>query len=291
MEGSETTESKLTTLFENQQKQNSKGGLETEDSANDDLFNLFMKEVGETGGKRGHEDRQINKRAQSKRAKISKLLIQGRIQEAISSSKTEGEVKVGTSEEEILRLTSRVFSNSYEVLGIPVDSDQAAIGSRYRRLSLLIHPDKATHPKAREAFEVLNKAYEELQKAENRARYKDVWKRAQELVKKEIKKNKSLNKSQQDQVEFKKQFEKQVIEMSEKLLLDLQERKEYSERCLLANHRFEQELYRQKLQEEKERCVQRKKWSEGFEERAQGWRSYRHNNSKLFEGKASFEKD
>ncbi|KAJ1612842.1 DNAj-like protein [Cryptosporidium canis] len=247
--------------------------------AGDDLFDLFMREVGEGGG-----DRESGSR-RSKRARVSRLLMEGRIEEAISSSYGGEDLATGTSEEEILRLTSRVFANAYDVLGLPVDSEAAVISRKYRKLSLLIHPDKTRHEKAREAFETVRRAYEELQQAESRTKYREVWKRAEELVRKENKKrSKALsNKSEE--------FNKQVIEMSEKLLNDLKERREYSERCLLANHRFEQELYRQKLDQEKEMCIQRQKWSEKFEERAEGWRSYKQSNSKLFSGKSSLEKD
>ncbi|KAJ1608638.1 DNAj-like protein [Cryptosporidium canis] len=254
-----------------------------QDQDGDDLFDLFMREVGEGGGDREGRSRR------SKRARVSRLLMEGRIEEAISSSYGGEDLAMGTSEEEILRLTSRVFTNAYEVLGLPVDSEAAVISRKYRKLSLLIHPDKTRHEKAREAFETVRRAYEELQQAENRTKYREVWKRAEELVRKENKKrNKALSKKSD---ESKHEFNKQVIEMSEKLLNDLKERREYSERCLLANHRFEQELYRQKLDQEKEMCIQRQKWSEKFEERAQGWRSYKQSNSKLFSGKSSLEKD
>lgn len=291
MEGSEGGENGTAEFDPKSYEEKSRDQKTKNTQSEDDLFDLFMKEVNEANSKSTNQGKNIGRNNHSKRVKISKLLIEGKIKEAISSSYGNDELTIGTSEEEILRLTSRVFANAYEVIGIPVDSDDSVIGKKYRKLSLLIHPDKISHEKAREAFEILNKAYEELQKAENRVKYKEVWKRAEELVKKENKKNKLFKKDQQDQETYKKEFNKQVIEMCEKLLNDLQERKEYSEKCLLANHRFEQELYRQKLQEEKERCVQRQKWNEKFEERAQGWRSYKQNNSKLFNNKSSFDND
>ncbi|OII70970.1 DnaJ domain-containing protein [Cryptosporidium ubiquitum] len=291
MEGSEGSENEPVEFVEKNLEENSRDQKKKNAQEGCDLFDLFMKEVDEPSSKGTHHGKNVTKNNKSKRAKISKLLIEGKIDEAISSSYGNDEFITGTSDEEILRLTSRIFTNSYEVLGIPVDSDDAVIGKRYRKLSLLIHPDKTNHEKAREAFDILNKAYEDLQKAENRVKYKEVWKRAEELVKKENKKNKALKKIKQDQEVFKKEFNKQVIEMSEKLLNDIKERKEYSEKCLLANHRFEQELYRQKLQEEKEKCIQRQKWNEKFEERAQGWRSYKQNNSRIFNNKSSFDND
>ncbi|KAH8738531.1 DNAj-like protein [Cryptosporidium ryanae] len=264
-----------------------------DDSLKDEEFRMFMNEIiysdinnnlESSDNRKIRQD--INRKQKNKKARISKLILEGKLEQAITDSidkissndgKDEYEdfLAVGTSEEEIHRITSRTFTNSYDVLNVPINSDELLINKKYRKLSLLIHPDKTKHDKANEAFDILNKAYQELQKAENKAKYKSVWKRAQELVKKELKKNSVNNLS-------KKEFNTKVLEMSEKLLKDLQEKKEYSEKCLIANQRFEQELNRKKLEEEKEKYLKRKKWSESFEERAMGWRCYKQNNSKLF---------
>ncbi|KAH7650137.1 DNAJ-like protein [Cryptosporidium bovis] len=262
-------------------------------SFKDEEFKMFMSEIMSSDINNSLQNKanknikqDMNKKQKNKKARISKLILEGKLDQAVNDSinkanahdekdEYEEHLTVGTSEEEIYRITSRIFTNSYEILNIPINSDESIINKKYRKLSLLIHPDKTKHSKASEAFDILNKAYQELQKAENRTKYKNVWKRAHEMVKKELKKNSVNNLS-------KKEFNIRVIEMSEKLLKDLQEKKEYSEKCLIANQRFEQELNRKKLEEEKERYLKRKKWSESFEERAMGWRCYKKNNSKLF---------
>ena len=55
----------------------------------------------------------------------------------------------------ILRATSH-----FETLGLAegVSVDVASVRSRYQRLVMLVHPDKCTHPRAREAFEKVTTA-------------------------------------------------------------------------------------------------------------------------------------
>jgi DnaJ-class molecular chaperone len=53
--------------------------------------------------------------------------------------------------------------DAYEVLGVPLGSTPGEIKKRYMRLSLLIHPDKCSHPRANDAFQAVSAAAKELQ--------------------------------------------------------------------------------------------------------------------------------
>jgi len=55
-------------------------------------------------------------------------------------------------------------SNYLEVLGVTRQSTQNEIKKNYKRLSLLVHPDRNKNKGAEEAFMILNKAYEEVKK-------------------------------------------------------------------------------------------------------------------------------
>lgn len=56
----------------------------------------------------------------------------------------------------------------YTVLGVDADADTASVRKAYWRLSLLVHPDKCSHPSAHEAFQAVSKAAKLLQDAEAR---------------------------------------------------------------------------------------------------------------------------
>lgn len=67
------------------------------------------------------------------------------------------EALFGTSEEEIERILKNE-KNYYVVLKVLKDSDPSEIKINHRRLSLLVHPDKTSDPRAPDASAVLNMA-------------------------------------------------------------------------------------------------------------------------------------
>lgn len=71
----------------------------------------------------------------------------------------------------------RFFEPYYAKLGLPPNSDDAAIKSAYRRLAKLYHPDRSGDPDTREKFIEVNQAYELLLKREEYIR--EAWRRYQ----------------------------------------------------------------------------------------------------------------
>ena len=43
---------------------------------------------------------------------------------------------------------------------VPRDADDNAIKKAYRKLTVLVHPDKCSHPRAEEAFKAVNESYQ-----------------------------------------------------------------------------------------------------------------------------------
>mgnify|MGYP003317727390 CR=1 FL=1 len=58
--------------------------------------------------------------------------------------------------------------DAFSVLGLDEDASASQIKKHFWRLSLLIHPDKCEHPRARDAFDRLNKAKDRLVDPEER---------------------------------------------------------------------------------------------------------------------------
>ena len=54
-------------------------------------------------------------------------------------------------------------ADAYEVVGLEPSAKASEIKKRYWRLSLLIHPDKCSHPRAHDAFQAVSKAAKQLQ--------------------------------------------------------------------------------------------------------------------------------
>ncbi|KAJ1491703.1 hypothetical protein T484DRAFT_3117722 [Baffinella frigidus] len=85
--------------------------------------------------------------------------------------------------------------NPFEVLKIkPVNTDEE-LNMSYRKVSLMVHPDKCTHPMAEEAFEVCKKSLAELQDAEKRGFYVECWDASRLEAERELKK---LRKQEKD---------------------------------------------------------------------------------------------
>lgn len=65
--------------------------------------------------------------------------------------------------EEVSRIAGAEVDKPYEVLGVNWKMSSANVKKSYWKLSLLVHPDKCSHPQAQEAFVKLNQAFKDLQ--------------------------------------------------------------------------------------------------------------------------------
>ncbi|PFH34822.1 DnaJ domain-containing protein [Besnoitia besnoiti] len=186
--------------------------------------------------------------------------------------------KFKSSEEECLRLTCQTFSSPFQVLLLGAEATEDDVRKQYRKLSLLIHPDKCKHPMAQEAFQVVNKAYEQLQRAEMREKYRDVIEEAKRRVLKENAKENKKRRTQGIDVpllsEDPAELQTEIMNMCEKMLEETKERREYAERTRQANERYEKEQLEKQAQEELDKCKERKEWLEKRDERVGAWRDY-----------------
>ena len=127
----------------------------------DDLLGGFFSDISNEAEKRAEEQREREAQARSERVQTEKT-------EAYTSQ------ALGKSEEQVSRLTGAnyVFKNldPFRVLQLDIDATLEDIRYRYKKLSLLCHPDKnLDNLKAEEAFDELKKAYEVLLDEEKRA--------------------------------------------------------------------------------------------------------------------------
>ncbi|KAF3788130.1 J domain-containing protein [Nymphaea thermarum] len=72
------------------------------------------------------------------------------------------EVSEVERDNEVARILSCFKLNAFEHLNLPFDSSIDDVKKQYRKLSLLVHPDKCKHPQAKEAFGALAKAQQLL---------------------------------------------------------------------------------------------------------------------------------
>ncbi|KAG0464090.1 hypothetical protein HPP92_019725 [Vanilla planifolia] len=70
--------------------------------------------------------------------------------------------------EEVSRIVMAEVSKPYDVLGVTWRASFDSIKKRYWKLSLMVHPDKCSHPQAHQAFVILNQAFKDLQDPEKK---------------------------------------------------------------------------------------------------------------------------
>ncbi|CAG9471859.1 unnamed protein product [Plasmodium vivax] len=192
----------------------------------------------------------------------------------------------GDAQSEIARLLANKNSSPFEIFDIHEDINMEMIKSKYRRLSVLIHPDKCKIEKASEAFHILNKAYEELKRDDIKEQYKSVYETAKKnIIKKlNLKKiknelNEYLNKNEEE-YEISKEVQLLINEECENLLKVQKEKMEYAQKCKLANLQYAKEKEEEKIKEELKKEEERKLWIEGRDERVNNWKNYKKENLK-----------
>ncbi|KAL3503999.1 hypothetical protein ACH5RR_033840, partial [Cinchona calisaya] len=70
--------------------------------------------------------------------------------------------------EEITRIMGAEVDSPYDILRVNKDMSAENMKKRYWKLSLMVHPDKCSHPQAHQAFVKLNKAFKDLQDPDKR---------------------------------------------------------------------------------------------------------------------------
>lgn len=70
--------------------------------------------------------------------------------------------------EEVTRIMGVEGDNPYDVVGVNHKMPVENLKKRYWKLSLMVHPDKCSHPQAHQAFIKLNKAFKDLQDPDKR---------------------------------------------------------------------------------------------------------------------------
>ncbi|THU55775.1 hypothetical protein C4D60_Mb11t10130 [Musa balbisiana] len=70
--------------------------------------------------------------------------------------------------EEVARIVGADVDKPYDILGVNWKMSSDNIKKRYWKLSLMVHPDKCSHPQAHQAFVLLNQAFKDLQDPDKR---------------------------------------------------------------------------------------------------------------------------
>ncbi|KAK9122933.1 hypothetical protein Sjap_012535 [Stephania japonica] len=196
---------------------------------------------------------------------------------------------------EVSRILSCFKLNPFEFLNLGFGSSLDDVKRQYRKLSLLVHPDKCKHPQAKEAFGALAKAQKLLLDPQERDYLLSQVNNAKEELrakrKKQLKKdNASKIKSLVDEGKYEQQFE-QSEEFQQQLKLKVRELltdQEWRRRKM--QMRISEEEGRLKKDEEETKEMWKRKreheeqWEGTREQRVSSWRDFMKTGKKAKKG-------
>ncbi|SPP88264.1 transcription factor SFL2 [Drosophila guanche] len=133
------------------------------------------KELKQNSGKPSIWWRNYWRRFDARFAKTSRWAFWRRFYKRKPPEPTSESFKTGrlpqTGEEAMYSLLNCKGKDAYSILGVPPDSSQEQIRKHYKKIAVLVHPDKNKQAGAEEAFKVLQRAFELIGEPENRLLY------------------------------------------------------------------------------------------------------------------------
>lgn len=196
---------------------------------------------------------------------------------------------------EVVRILSCFKLNPFEHLNLSFDSSTDDVKRQYRKISLMVHPDKCKHPQAQEAFGALAKAQQLLLNDQERdyiltqvhaAKQELKMKRKKQLKKDTASKIKSLvDEGKHEQIyEQSEEFQKELKLKVREILTD----QEWRRRKMAM--RISEEEGRLKKDEEEQKEIRKKKreheeqWEGTRENRVSSWRDFMKAGKKAKKG-------
>ncbi|XP_037083374.1 dnaJ homolog subfamily C member 8-like [Pollicipes pollicipes] len=172
--------------------------------------------------------------------------------------------------------------NPFEVLQIEPDLPIGDLKKKYKRMSILVHPDKNPddRERAQTAFDIINKAYKALEDETTRQKCMDVVEEAKFKVdsaiqekRKKLKKDgkKDVSVDEDDPEKYKRAIQVQTM----KLFADMERKR----RELETRDQEERKRKREQEIEEEETKKAQKEWNKNFEESREGrvtsWQNFK----------------
>ncbi|KAF7773563.1 hypothetical protein Agabi119p4_5730 [Agaricus bisporus var. burnettii] len=181
-------------------------------------------------------------------------------------------------EVEVERILKAFKLNAYDILDLDVAATPEDIKKKYRQLSLFIHPDKAQHARAPEAFDILKKAESELSDKNKREELDAIMNQARIEILKSYNLPTNLahnDPSLRDIVE--PSFRVRVRARAKDILIEEEVRRRKAIRLNLANEGLEARKKDEEVASRKRKVEEDKQWEENREQRVDSWRSFASN--------------
>lgn len=160
---------------------------------------------------------------------------------------------------------------SYAVLNLQPGIPDAQIKLQYRKLSLLIHPDKTANPSAPDAFDRLKKAQTELMDPKQRTHLDECISDARMLLMRERKLTVDSPEVKEPDSEFLAAWRKKTVEV----LVDAEARRRKQMKAQMQEEGREQRRVDEEVEQRKRRREHEVAWEDSREGRIGSWRDFK----------------
>lgn len=171
-------------------------------------------------------------------------------------------------------LPSILFVSPYDILDIDFDASDAEIKKKYRQLSLFIHPDKTSHPKAPDAFDLLKKAESELSDKDKRLDIDSTILFARTEILKALSIPASAPDNDPRLFRLEPSLKDQIRQKTKELLIDEELRRRRAFKLNLANEGLEAKRKEEEQTAKKRKVEEDARWEDNRDKRVEGWRSF-----------------
>lgn len=204
--------------------------------------------------------------------------------------KLETQMKIQSPEEMVERLLSRDWRSAFEVLMVSPESTEGEITKMYRKISMMVHPDKCKHEKAHDAFQIVSKAYQDLKDPLVKEKYADVIQQAKKLVKEaREKENAELAKKGEEQLAMDgPDFDQAVVGQCEDMLNVTVKDATYADKVREKNEARIAQLSGERKKRQSKESTDKRKWETNRDKRVAGWQIFQQNvTTKKFKNMSS----
>jgi len=192
-------------------------------------------------------------------------------------------------EVEVDRILNAFKLNPYNILDLELTATTEDINKRYRHLSIFIHPDKAKHERAPEAFDRLKKAESELSDKEKRENLDGVIKAARNEILKALQLPTTAGDDHPKLKTLKPPFKEQLWAKSKEMLIDEELRRRRAIKVQMTNEGREAQAKEQEVITRKRKAEDDRVWEDNREERVGSWRSFTNGAPKKKKKKTNHE--
>ncbi|KAK4544356.1 hypothetical protein LTR36_004247 [Oleoguttula mirabilis] len=191
------------------------------------------------------------------------------------------ESKEFDKDSEIERILAAFRANAYDVLDLQPGVPDEDIKRTYRKKSLLIHPDKSSHPRAPDAFDRLALAYQTLLDEKKRAILDEAIADARMLLMRDLKLTVDSEEVKDPDTVFMKAWKDKV----KWVLADNEARRQRQMKAQMQEEGREQRRVDEEGAERKRKREHEVDWEKTREKRIDSWREFAGSGKKAGTGK------